>query len=203
MAAETRTNPISKKSAARKIRRRFGPNQQKVLLLLLGGLALSCARSPDTQWRILRGVREEWRELSKRAAEYAINKLYESKLVESRSNPDGSTTLVLSENGKKRALTYKSGTMRVTAPNSWDKKWRVVLFDIPESEREARDALRDHLEDMGFFILQRSVFVYPFDCKNEIDFLVELHDIRKYVRFMLADSIDNEIHLRKFFKLEP
>lgn len=195
--------PAGTKSRIRRTRTRFGPNQQKVLLLLLGGLALSCARSPNAQWRILKELSEGWKELSKRAAEHAINKLYESRLVESRIHPDGSTTLVLSEEGKKRAITFKSSTMRVKASSAWDKKWRVVLFDIPESEREARDALRDRLEDMGFFILQRSVFVYPYDCKDEIDFLVELHDIRKYVRYMVVESIDNELHLRRFFKLEP
>lgn len=187
---------------AKETRLRIGPVQQKVMLLLLGGLALSCSRSPKKNWRIIKGMRETWKDIDKRTAEQAIARLYESHLLEARENADGTTTLVLNEKGKKKALTYKAGTMRIKSSGVWDKKWRVVIFDIPEDEREARDAVRGHLEDMGFFVLQRSVFVHPLDCKDEIDFLIELYDIRKYVRFMVVESIDNEPHLKKFFNLE-
>lgn len=183
-------------------RLRIGPRQQKMLLLLLSGLALSCSRSPKQSWHIIKGAQESWKEITKRAAEYAINKLYESKLLETRENADGTTTLVLSDAGKKKALTYQANNMKIDCAGIWDRKWRVVIFDVPEDEREARDALREHLESMGFFVLQRSVFVHPFNCQDEIDFLIELHDIRKYVRFMVVEYIDNEAHLKKFFKLE-
>jgi len=185
-----------------RVGRRIGAVQRKVLLLLLGGFALSCTRSPKTQWRIIKEVGEEWKEIGKQAAEQSINALYESKLLTSENNPDGSTTLTLTDNGKKRALTYQSHTMKIERSKVWDKKWRVVLSDIPEEKREARDALRDHLHYMGFYGLQKSVSVHPFDCKNQIDFLIELHDVRPYVRFMVADSIDNEADLKRFFNLK-
>lgn len=192
----------SSEKEAKESRLRIGPRQQKMLLLLLSGLALSCSRSPKQGWRIIKGTQESWKEITKRAAEYAINKLYESKLLETRENADGTTTLVLNDAGKKKALTYQANNMRIDCAGIWDRKWRVIIFDVPEDEREARDALRGHLESMGFFILQRSVFVHPFNCQDEIDFLIELHDIRKYVRFMVAEYVDNEAHLKKFFKLE-
>lgn len=191
-----------RKKEASETRLRIGPVQQKVLLLLLGGLALSCSRSPRKNWRIIKGMREAWKDIDKRAAERAIAVLYATRLLTASENADGTTTLVLSDDGKKRALTYKASSMKIPRASLWDKKWRIVIFDIPEDEREARDAIREHLEHMGFFVLQRSVFVHPFDCKDEIDFLIELHDIRKYVRFLVAESIDNEPHLKKFFNLE-
>lgn len=186
----------------RKQTRRLGAVQQKILLLLLGGFALACTRSPGRQWRIIRAVYENWKEIDKGTAERAIASLYESRLVEGTNNADGTTTLVLNEKGKKRALTYQANNMRVPRPETWDKKWRVVIFDIPEDEREARDSLRHHLTHIGFYKLQQSVAVYPFDCRNEIDFLVELHNIRPYVRFLISEYIDNEMHLKKFFNLD-
>ncbi len=193
---------VKNKREAKEKRLRIGPTQQKILLLMLSGLALSCSRSPGQSWRIIKGVHESWKEITKRAAEYAVNKLYESKLLEAHANADGTTTLVLNDAGKRKALTYQAHNMKIECAGIWDKKWRVVIFDIPEDEREARDALREHLEYMGFFVLQRSVFVHPFSCQNEINFLIELYDIRKYVRFMLVEYVDNEAHLRKFFKLD-
>ncbi len=37
--------------------------------------------------------------------------------------------------------------------------------------------------------------------KDEIDFLVEFLNLRRYVRFMLVRRIDNELHLKKIFRL--
>ena len=153
-------------------RERFGPIQKKVLLLLLGGLALSCARSPKKQWQIIKGVHESWDGINKQAAERAIAALYESKLLEATENADGTTTLILSENGRKRALTYRIRYAKIKAVGPWDKKWRVILYDIPEDERESRDAFRDHLTELGVRKLQHSAGIHPFDCKNEVDFFI-------------------------------
>lgn len=180
----------------------FGPNQKKILLLLLGGLALSCARSGRQQWKIIKSVREDWKDLSKQAAERAVAALYESKLLEAKKNADNTVTLVLNEDGRKRALTYHPRYAKIMPTGPWDKKWRIILYDIPEDEREARDAFRDHLKQLGVRKFQHSAGIYPFDCKNEIDFFVELLNIRKYVRFIVAESIDDEVHWKRTFKLD-
>ena len=171
-----------------------GPTQKKILLLVLGGMAISCARSAKKQWRIVRGIHETWKDLSKQAAERAVSGLYESKLLEAKENADGTTTLLLSEKGKKRALTYHTRYTKLRPTGPWDRKWRIVLYDIPEDEREARDAFREHLTELGLRKLQNSASIHPFDCKSEIDFFVELLDIKKYVRFIVADSIDDHVY---------
>ena len=144
---------------------------------------------------------DTWKDINRQSAERAITSLYESRLVEAKSNANGSTTLVLNEKGRKKALTYQAKNMTIERPKQWDGKWRLVVFDIPEDEREARDSLRHHLAHIGFYKLQQSVAVFPFECRNEIDFLVELHSIRRYVRCMIVEEIDNEEHLKRFFKL--
>lgn len=194
---------VHRKIGTRKeTRERFGPIQKKVLLLLLGGLALSCARSPKRQWQIIKGAHESWDEINKQTAERAIVSLYESKLLEAKENADGTTTLILSEDGRKRALTYRIRYAKIKAMGPWDKKWRIVIYDIPEDERESRDAFRDHLTELGIRKLQHSAGIHPFDCKNEVDFFIELLDIRKYVRFIVADSIDDELQWKRKFNLD-
>lgn len=169
--------------------------------MLLGGLALGCSRRPDTSWKIIGEMAKEWKEISKQSAERAIQSLYESKLLEAQNNSDGSTTLVLNDKGKKKALTYHTRYMKVPSSPHWDKGWWLVLFDIPEDESGSRKALKERLEDMGFHYLQKSAWIYPFDCRQEVEFLVEMLDIRKYVRVMRIDHIDNDLHLRKLFEL--
>jgi len=90
--------------------------------------------------------------------------------------------------------------MKIKREN-WDGKWRIVVFDIPEKIKRGRDALREKLKELGFYELQKSVFVFPYKCQNEIEFVIEFFNLRKYVRFGTLDSIDNNLHLKKIFKL--
>ncbi|MDO8594390.1 MAG: hypothetical protein Q7R93_02650 [bacterium] len=147
-------------------------------------------------------MREGFKDISRQAAERAADALYASKLLEAKDNSDGTTTLVLNDEGKKRALTYSIRYAKIRPTGPWDEKWRIILYDIPEDEREARDAFRDHLTQLGVRKLQHSAGICPFDCKKEIDFFIELLDIRKYVRFIVADSIDDEIYWKRRFKLD-
>jgi phenylacetic acid degradation operon negative regulatory protein len=43
----------------------------------------------------------------------------------------------------------------------WDGKWRVILFDLPEEERESRRKLREKLHSFGFGCMQRSAWISP------------------------------------------
>ena len=178
-----------------------GEIQRKALLLLFGGLALSLSASPRASFQILKGLAKNWEAINKQSLKRAIKRLYESRLVDEKQNKDDSVTLVLTENGKKKALTYQLDEMRIKKPEKWDRKWRVVLFDIPENRKKIREALRHHLKNLEFYEFQKSVFVHPFDCENEINFLIEFYNIRPYVRFILAETIDNELHLKKYFRL--
>lgn len=45
----------------------------------------------------------------------------------------------------------------------WDKKWRIAIFDIEEVNRKLRDNLRSKLKELGFGMLQKSVFISPHD----------------------------------------
>ena len=180
---------------------RIGNMKKKVLLLLLAGLALGLTRSPKKHWWILKQIQKEWEKINRQALERAINSLYVSHLIREKYNKDGTTTLILSENGKQRALRFNIDKMEIKKPSNWDKKWRVVMFDIPEKLRRLRDSLRLHFREIGLIELQKSVFVYPYPCSDEIEFILELYNARRYVRFILAEKIDNQLHLVKKFNL--
>ena len=181
--------------------RRLSYNSQKILLLLLGGLSLGLSRNPRQYFRIVRGIKKEWDDISRRSIHSAIKSLYQSKLVSCRDLVDGSVELVLTEMGNEQALRYNLEEMIIPEMPKWDNKWRIVLFDIPEKLRVARDGLRFHLKKLNFFEYQKSVFAHPYNCLNEVNFLIEYHNVRPYVRFMIVDSMDNEFHLRQHFKL--
>jgi len=174
-------------------------NKRKILTLLFGGLSLLMVRTPGKHMKILGDLKEEWAKIEKERIKRDIRELYRSKLISAKPNPDGTLTLVLTDKGKQRLLKYDFEKMRIPRQR-WDGKWRIVIFDIPEKQREARDSLRDKLKNLGFHELQRSVFVYPLDCGNEMEFIIEFFNIRKFVRYGTLDSIDNELHLKRIFE---
>ncbi len=174
---------------------------QKVLVLLQAGVALSLTARPDVFFKIMRSAAKELENIDQRALQRAISALYRSKLVACRENNDGTTTLVLTENGKKRALRYSLDALSIKTPQKWDGWWRVVMFDIPEKLREGRVALVQKLNQIGFRPMQKSVFVFPYECKNEIDFIVEIFDLRRHVRFLLVKEIDDGLALKRAFEL--
>ena len=181
--------------------RRIGASKKRVLLILLGGLSLGLSGSPKTSWKVIGAMAKEWEELNKQAAERAINSLYASKLVGAKENADGTFSLILNEDGKKRALTYDLYRMKIETPTAWDSLWRIICFDIPEDKKTARDATREHFLKLGFYELQDSVFVYPFACFKEVEYIAELYDVRKCIRCIVATQIDIEVHLKKIFGL--
>lgn len=178
-----------------------GETQKKILLLLMGGLALGLSGSPARSFKILKEIKKEWKEIERQSLRRAIKSLYQSKLIKEEENPDGTITMILTDKGKEKALTYNLDEMAIKKPKQWDGKWRIVLFDIPEKMRKIRDAFRHHLNQLEFYEFQKSVFIHPFDCRDEIDYLIEFYNARKFIRFIIAESLDNELHLKTHFKL--
>lgn len=184
-----------------KKRIQLGPVAQKTLLLLAGGCRLALTRRPDTSFRILKDIAKEWKKIHQRGLRKSIRRLYQSKLIHYEEHADGTVSMVLTVEGEKRALRYKVNEMKIKKPSAWDGLWRMVIFDIPEKKKQGRVALAAKLRHLGFYPLQKSVFVYPYECKDEIDFIVELFDLVPYVRFIHAKGIDAAPHLKHHFNL--
>lgn len=180
-------------------RRRFGLIQRKILLLLSAGVALGLSKSLRHHIRTLRLLGDEWKKLERENLWRSIHRLYAARMIEEKHEADGSVRLVLSQEGTREVLRFNLDRMRILKQPRWDAKWRIVTFDIPESKKAARDALRMRLTQIGMKEYQKSIFVSPYPCDKEIEFLVEFFDLRSHVRRILAESLDNGLHYRQKF----
>lgn len=82
----------------------------------------------------------------------------------------------------------------------WDGKWRMVIWDIPESSHRERNRIRYFLKNLGFYRLQFSVFIRPYPIPGvAVDFLRE-SGLLKFIRFLRVDKVDEEGELLKYFK---
>ncbi|HDH07821.1 MAG TPA: CRISPR-associated endonuclease Cas2 [Candidatus Moranbacteria bacterium] len=182
---------------------KFGPVQKKIILALLGGVALGMSSSPRQYFKTLRVLRKDWKKIDQRNFNRSIKRLSREKFIEEKKLPDGSFKLILTKEGKRQAkmLSLLGSSINFKKPKRWDKKWRIVLFDIPEKDRVFRNILRDHLKTLGFHKLQHSVFISPYPFEKSLLELVALYSVEPYVRIITATKIDNESKIkRRFFK---
>jgi len=181
--------------------KRMGPMSKKILLLLIGGASLGLTRRPDAYFRIVRGIAKEWRKINERNLRTAIKNLHKSKLVDYKENTDGTVKIILTKVGRSRILKYDLDKIEIKKPSHWDKLWRLVVFDIPEDKNLGRKALAAKLKELGFYPMQKSVFIHPYECKNEINFITEMFELAPYVRFLRVKDVDIELDLKNRFHL--
>jgi hypothetical protein len=180
-------------------KRRFGPTMQKIIVILGAGFSLTLTHRPDQSFRVLNLAAKEWSKINRRALYEAIRKLYQSKMVGYKEKSDGTVAIMLNNNGEKKVLEYNLDKLKIKKPKNWDGFWRIIVFDIPEHKKKARDALSAKLKSLG--LIPKSVFVYPHHCYDEIQFITEIFEIAPYVRFILAKEIDTALELKHKFGL--
>lgn len=186
----------------KKAKRIYSPAKMKILLLLQAGVALSFAGTLGRQFRILGELTDEWKEIDRRYLYRIVREFYYDRLVSVVDNTDGTQTFVLTERGRKRAITFNFEAMQVKVPAAWDGLWHVVIFDIPEKFKSARLSLRDKLLALGFFQCQKSVYIHSFPCEDEVDFISQFFGVGRYVRYGVLSHITNEAELLLRFNLK-
>lgn len=83
----------------------------------------------------------------------------------------------------------------------WKQKWFLVMFDVPEIQRNKRIYLRNFLKYIGFYPYQKSVYLFPYECEKEISLVRKIVEGTKYMSYIVAEKIDNEQAARTYFNL--
>lgn len=128
-----------------------------------------------------------------------INRLHKEKCVVLKEREDG-VYVSLTKKGEARLARYETEKQN-SNPQQWDGKWRVVVFDIPEGRKSARNRLRAQLRNFGFQYLQNSVWVSPYDCEDFISMLKTDQKLWGNVLYLVAERVEGEERLRKKFHL--
>lgn len=109
----------------------------------------------------------------------------------------------LTKEGKKKAGKYQIDDLKIKKPKKWDKKWRVLIFDIEEKKLMKREALRGKIKQMGLFQLQKSVWVCPYQFQKEITTLRGFFGLTdKEMKTITASEIENDLEMKTFFGIK-
>jgi DNA-binding transcriptional regulator PaaX len=166
-------------------------------------IILSCLFLPNAA-QILKPLlkwHKNWDETSRSSIHNAIKRLNQKRLIKLRQKGN-ELYIEITDKGKTAIKNFDFENLELPQLKAWDKMWRMVIFDVPDKKQKERRALSEKLKNLGFYPLQESVFVYPYDCRDEIDFVCEFLSISRYVNYCVVADIDKkEGDLRYFFDL--
>ncbi|MGB3023908.1 MAG: hypothetical protein WBB39_03855 [Candidatus Saccharimonadales bacterium] len=86
----------------------------------------------------------------------------------------------------------------------WDRSWRIIVYDIPQGSKAARQFIAAYLRRIGCFQLQKSTWITPFDCRESVEAVGVHTQCTQYITYFEAHYLANEsVILRRFAKKYP
>jgi CRISPR-associated endonuclease Cas2 len=143
---------------------------------------------------------KEWQKYDIWRLRSVLRRLHRLKMIDVVETQQG-YEVALTEKGKQRVLKYSLESMKLVTDN-WDRRWRIIVYDISESKREARKFFQTVLRKLQFLQLQKSVYLTPFECKNEIEYVRQICNIGEEVSILTVSGLENEEVYKGYFGLE-
>jgi len=170
--------------------------------LIAGGITLILT-SPVGTRRLLKEIPKELKKYKRKQLWRALYYLRFKNRIQIIKENNGGIEIEITKAGKKHLRKIDFDNLSLTKPNVWDKKWRMVIFDIPEKKKKAREALRQKLKDLNMVKLQDSIWVTPYPCEDEIAFIKSIFNLSDYwLDIIVSDNIGaQEYRLRRLFNL--
>jgi len=195
---------LEKKINQEKINKRYASTKEVLLLLGKGTLLTFSLVAPNLAQLLKlleeKPSQEEWKKFNLGYLKRTLERLNKQKLIE--IIPQKNKTVVkITEAGKTKILRYALEELTIEKQMPWDKKWRIVLYDIPNQSSVNRDHLRKILKNLGFLEIQKSVYLTPFPCEDQINFLRSIFGLNKYIKLITAEKIEDEKPFKDYFGL--
>ncbi len=126
------------------------------------------------------------REKTKRQFSQLIYRLKKNGYIKIK-NLEQNEGIILTKKGTEKVL--KSKIKIQNNKKRPDKKWQMIIFDIPEEKRQLRNLLRQKLILLKYKMLQQSIWICPYDVQKETEFILRENSIDPYVKLFLIEEI--------------
>ncbi len=161
----------------------------------LGTILFLGVAAPNAAGHIIKllGWVPDWK--NKYRTERILNSLEKRKFIRFWMK-NGKRKLKLTKEGRIYFAGLKVKSIKLPLGIKWDGFWRIVTFDIPEKLKINRQRFNRALNFAGMYNFEKSVFVYPHECKEQMFKIAELYEIKKYVRYIVARSVEPDFKLK-------
>jgi PaaX-like protein C-terminal domain. len=109
---------------------------------------------------------------------------------------NGKGKLELTKEGKIYLAGLEVKKIKLPTKTNWDGLWRIITFDIPEKLKTNRRRFTRALIFAGMYNLEKSIFVYPHECKEQTVKIAKLFEVEKYIKYIVAKSIEPDFKLK-------
>jgi len=181
---------------------------KEILTLLASGALLATAFIMPGIAKILprpgQDYEKDWKEWKKFNSSYlrrTLERLKRQKLVEIQEGEKGVTTIKITASGKRKVLKYALEELEIAQPKFWDGKWQLIIYDIPQPKRRLSNLMSQTLKNLGFLALQKSVYLIPYPCQPQIEFIREYFGLGDNVLILEVSKIENDKPFREYFGL--
>lgn len=86
---------------------------------------------------------------------------------------------------------------KFTTTSPYDKKRRLISFDIPETKRRQRNGFRRCIKKMGFRQVQKSLWVCNKNIGDMVEIAVREFEIEDYVAYFVIESSNIDKYINK------
>ena len=131
----------------------------------------------------------------------AFEKLLLKKMIVLEQGKKGKRVRLTKE-GERTLARMLAHNPDVRRHRGWDKRWRMVTYDIRENRRVLRMKLVEYLRAFGFYKLQNSVWIYPYDCEALLILLKADFKLGNEVLYAVVEKIENDGKLKEYFNLK-
>lgn len=142
---------------------------------------------------------KDWDRFNKFRLKQALKRLHQQKVIEV-GEKDGQTFIKLTDKGEVRLLKYKLDEVKVDSA-IWDGKWRLIIYDVESDKKLLRDVFRRFLKKMNFLQLQKSVYLTPYSCSDQIEFLRQYYHLGEEILLLEIGILENEAIYKQYFRL--
>lgn len=185
--------------------KRYAPVREVLAFLGSGAVLTGAILAPKAASFLYSLIRESpdwdtWKHYNTSYLQRTLKRLEKQKEVEI-SVENGTAVVKLTKNGKRKILKYNIDQLEIPKPMTWDLHWRLVLYDVPVSQHDLGELIRQALRSIGFYPIQKSVYLYPYPCFDQVEFLREYYGLGTSFQYMLVKKIEHDEAYKTYFKL--
>jgi len=167
----------------------------------VAGLVIVAANSPYFGLGLIRGLckrnnRKTWRKFY-----WSLNYLNRRGYARILESGNGFIKVRITKKGEDVIRRVDIDSLELKRQEEWDGKWRVIAFDVPVSKNKNRLAFTEKIKELGFIMVQKSLWAYPYECHEELAILRKFYGVEKCVSYFQAVEVEDEKFWRTKFNL--
>lgn len=136
--------------------------------------------------------KKEWEKFNLWRLRQVIKRLERQKVVEITDD-----VVKITDKGRNKSLRFDLDNMKLKRKT--DGRWRLIIYDIANLKKPQRELFRKMLKKLNLLRLQKSIYMTPFVCDDEIEYLRQLFDIGNDVLVLKITGIENEQAYKRYF----